>query len=371
MLLGPVLAFVNGPVPQQALKDTGNRINKLVAAEQNDARVVEELYLAFLCRAPKKTELEIGLKAMKDGKEDFEMLSRAYAEKAKVLADYEKQVDVRQVAWEQRLRNTATWTVLEPESFTASGGSILKKLPDNSILASGKNPTPETYTITAKTNLTGITGVRLEVMTDPSLPAQGPGRAPNGNFVLNEFKVAADPLDPKSGKSGPVGLRNPQATFAQEGFPIKNAIDNNPNTGWAIAPQFGKPQVAVFETKGKIGNKGGTKLTFTLQQLFNGKEHNLGRVRLSVTTVNPPIPLNGLPDNIAKILQKPRGILAFRIRTDAEQATLRNYFRSTDPELARLQRAVAEVAVPADARTMAAQDIAWALMNTPEFLFNH
>ena len=366
MLLGPVLAFVNGPVPQQALKDTNNRINKLAAAEQNDARVVEELYLAFLCRGPSKTELEIGLRAMKDGQEDFQALARVHAEKAKALADYEKQVDARQAAWEQKLRNAPLWTVLEPDSFTSSGGATLKKLPDHSILASGKNPSPETYTITAKTDLTGITGIRLEALTDTSLPAKGPGRAPNGNFVLNEFKVASEPLDPKAGKSKAVALRNPQATFAQEGFPIKNAIDNNPNTGWAIAPQFGKPQVAVFETKGKIGEKGGMKLTFTLQQLFNGKEHNLGRVRLSVTTVNPPVPLNALPDNIAKILGTPA-----EQRSAAEKATLTNYYRSTDPELARLQRAVADVAVPADARTMAAQDIAWALMNTPEFLFNH
>ena len=35
----------------------------------------------------------------------------------------------------------------------------------------------------------GITGIRLEVLADKSLPAKGPGRAPNGNFVLNDFKV--------------------------------------------------------------------------------------------------------------------------------------------------------------------------------------
>ena len=34
-----------------------------------------------------------------------------------------------------------------------------------------------------------ITGIRLEVFADPSLPAKGPGRSPNGNFVLSEFKV--------------------------------------------------------------------------------------------------------------------------------------------------------------------------------------
>ena len=38
--------------------------------------------------------------------------------------------------------------------------------------------------------MTGITGIRIELLTDASLPNNGPGRNPaNGNFVLTEFKV--------------------------------------------------------------------------------------------------------------------------------------------------------------------------------------
>ena len=44
---------------------------------------------------------------------------------------------------------------------------------------------------------------------------------------------------------------------------------------------------------------------------------------------------------------------------------------STDTELPRLQRAVAELVIPADARALGAQDLAWALINSPAFLFNH
>jgi hypothetical protein len=67
------------------------------------------------------------------------------------------------------------WQVLEPLTLASASGTTLTKQPDGSILASGKNPLPETYTITCKTKLTGITGVRLELLTDPSLPAYGPG----------------------------------------------------------------------------------------------------------------------------------------------------------------------------------------------------
>ena len=93
----------------------------------------------------------------------------------------------------------SNWVVLDPLSFTSSGGATLTKQPDMSILASGTTPQTDVYTVTAATALTGITGIRLEVMADPSLPKRnagdsngGPGRnTSNGNFVLTEFIVDA------------------------------------------------------------------------------------------------------------------------------------------------------------------------------------
>ena len=73
--------------------------------------------------------------------------------------------------------------------------STFQVLPDHSILASGTRFNIDIYTITAATTLTGITGIRLEALTDPSLPFNGPGRQPsNGNFVLSEFRVGTDPI---------------------------------------------------------------------------------------------------------------------------------------------------------------------------------
>ena len=41
-------------------------------------------------------------------------------------------------------------------------------------------------------SLTGITGFPLEVLSDPTLPFNWPGRKPaNGNFVLSQFQVDA------------------------------------------------------------------------------------------------------------------------------------------------------------------------------------
>jgi hypothetical protein len=85
----------------------------------------------------------------------------------------------------------ANWTVLDPTTVVSANGATLSELGDHSILASGTSPFTDTYTVTAATSLTGITGFRLEALPDSSLPFGGSGRyASNGNFVLNEFGVS-------------------------------------------------------------------------------------------------------------------------------------------------------------------------------------
>ena len=244
--------------------------------------------------------------------------------------------------FEEGAPRTPVWTPLEPTSMKAASKAVMTKQKDHSILVSGANAQPETYTLTFDTKMQGITGIRLEVLPDPSLPAQGPGRAQNGNFVLNEFKL--DYL--KSGDNGKaknVKLLRPQATFSQDTFPIANAVDNNPETGWAVTPQFGKPQVAVFELQGKVGTTEGTTLTVTMLQKF-GTNHSIGKFRISVTNVKPPVQLQGtVPENIAKLVEIPKNE-----RTKEQQAQIVNYVRSIDQELARLQCAVNENRRPAE-----------------------
>jgi hypothetical protein len=101
----------------------------------------------------------------------------------------------------------ANWIVLDPLTFVSSGGATLTKQPDKSILASGTTPTTDVYTVTAQTGLTGITGVRVEVLTDPSLPNNGPGRNPsNGNFVLTEFTVGVTAVPEPSSIALEIGV---------------------------------------------------------------------------------------------------------------------------------------------------------------------
>ena len=91
---------------------------------------------------------------------------------------------------------TANWIILDPDSFVSANGATLSELADHSILAGGVVPDTDIYTVTATTSLTGITGIRLELLQDPSLPSDGPGRQmDNGNFILSEFSVNIVPVD--------------------------------------------------------------------------------------------------------------------------------------------------------------------------------
>jgi hypothetical protein len=365
MMLGPVLNMVNGPVLGEALKNPDNRIAKLLASEKDDSKVVEELYLAVLCRPPTSKEMVAGLQALRDGEGDYAAILAEATRRKAALADYEKATEARQVKWEEEQKKTI-WTTAEVVSAVSAKGATLTPQADGSILASGPNPSDETYAVTLKTKLTGITAIRLEALPDDSLPAKGPGRAPNGNFVLNKFIAAAQPEGDANAQPQPVAFQDARADFSQKDWDVKNAIGGDDAKGWAIADQFGKPHIAVFGVKEPVGYADGTVLTVTLVQKFAGKDHNLGKFRLSVTTAKAPVSLTGPPEPIAKILNT-----APDQRTPEQKAELTRYYRSLDGELARLQKQVAEYPTPVDKRHPGAQDLVWALINSKAFQFNH
>ncbi len=86
---------------------------------------------------------------------------------------------------------TANWTVLTPTSVSVPVGMGYTILGDGSVLTSIANtPTSASYKVGFLGGLTSVTGLRLEVLNDNSLPTGGPGHfSTNGNFVLTEVNV--------------------------------------------------------------------------------------------------------------------------------------------------------------------------------------
>ena len=234
-----------------------------------------------------------------------------------------------QAAWEQSPGAAdPEWTTLNPESARSAEGATLTIRDDGSILASGKNPDKDTYTITVKTPRSGLSALRLEVVADGKLPALGPGRASNGNFVLSELDVKTE--------TGPLAWSNMTATHSQAGFPVGHSADGKLDTGWAILPENGRPNLAIYELKGDV-IPGDRPLNVTLRFQYGGS-HTLGRFRLSATDASRPIRATSRPREIADALRIPPGE-----RTEAQNTALAAFYRSIARELDPTRAKLAEV----------------------------
>ncbi|MBI1371649.1 MAG: DUF1549 domain-containing protein [Phycisphaera sp.] len=194
------------------------------------------------------------------------------------------------------------WTVINPTKIETANGTTLKRLDDGSLLATGQSPNQETYTLTAEVFTPGVTAIRLEALTDPSLPHNGPGRAGNGNFVLGDIDVLVAPIQ---GKAQPytAKLVTARTTHQQNTGSLSIAAsinDDNPTTGWAVDyGGIGKDQAAVFEFAEPIAIDGGARLTITMKFGHPNAKHVLGHLRLSTTTHPVPVGIDGNTGNAA------------------------------------------------------------------------
>ena len=210
-------------------------------------------------------------------------------------------------------------------------------------------------------------------------------------------------------KFNDVKLVDAKADFSQKNYDVKTAIDGkngDNNNGWAISPNAGKPHQAIFTFKDPVKSDLGARLKLQLMQNYRGNKYSLGHFRISVA--ESPAPLDyGLPQDVQDILA-----LAKNDRSEEQNKRLLEYFREfsrqiiklrgdialakkplpEDPELKKLEASVATAKTPItidpalarlrrevatsteqleNKRLTAAQDVAWALINNPAFLFNH
>lgn len=214
-----------------------------------------------------------------------------------LLADPKLQSQLS-TAEEELRRASDVWKVLVPQSVSTASGSTSTPQPDGSVLFGGTRPEKDTYTIICDTELNGITAVRLEVMTDESLPHQGPGRQDNGNLHLSEFKLSAAPAT--GGDPVAVPIARALADFNQEGWDAGAAIDGKPATAWGVFPQVGQTHAAVFVLANPLA-AGPSRLTVVLEQQHGGG-HLIGRPRLSVTTLANPVQARPVSADVAAIL---------------------------------------------------------------------
>jgi len=188
-----------------------------------------------------------------------------------------------------------------------SGSGRLAKQNDGSYLFSGSNPGNPQYSFKIRTEGKPITGVRVEVISDPNFP--GPNKlswSENGNFILTDVKIESKLKG--SDKPLPVVIKEASATYEQDGYSIAHVIDNDPATGWAIegsANSHGS-ESAFFVFDKPLG-KDMDIVWLHLKHDSPHKAHNIGRLKISFTTAeNPDVSRGvGLAPHLLAAARKP------------------------------------------------------------------
>lgn len=242
-----------------------------------------------------------------------------------VLRTQTPELDSAQARWESQLHAAEQqWTVLHPSEIKSLGGAILKPLNDGSILAGGINPQADTYVLKANVPFANVTGVRLEVIPDRTLPHGGPGRDPAGNFFLSDFDVQLPAA------SAPVKWNKIVDNESQSGYAARNLSNKEPGqlVGWAIKETDSAPVIrtAVFTPEKPFDSS--SSILITLKHGLRHASRNIGRFRISVTASANPAFVAEVPASLRPIVDIP-----VSQRTPEQKEKLSAAFRAVAPEL--------------------------------------
>ncbi len=249
-------------------------------------------------------------------------------------------LDAAQTEWEKEMQAEQTrWATLDPIEIKSTGGATLTRLDDKSVLVSGENPELETYVITARAGLKGMTALRLEALADRRLRKGGPGRDPYGNFLLTGVEVTAASVN-QGAQVWAVGFNHAAVDDSAYRFEARKffepesylgAVDRP--RGWYVDATSDKTRLdrqAVFVAGKPFGFEGETMLTIKLKHLGGALGQGIGRFRLSVTTSADPLPITTLPARLRPVLSIP-----VEQRTPKQKSDLSELFRNLTPLLKR------------------------------------
>lgn len=326
----------------------------------------------------------------------------------KAIDDHLATAPDRVKEWEKTVDQSATpWAFIDFTELSTKTGAKLEKQSDLSVFASGPNNKKGEYIVSGKSPVRTISAIKLEILTDDRLPKRGPGRSPGGNFVLTELTVQAWPAG-KPDQKQTLKLQNAKADFAQNGYTIESAIDGkrpNAGNGWATSPKVSEDRTATFELETPLTFEEDVVLHFSLDQQYQDNQHTIGKFRVSVSDGSTPVNF-GNSKALLDVVTKP-----VEERTEEDTATLLKFFNEQDAELQKKRKALVEAQKPLaadpklveleseledrkkplpedpklarltravtlseeqlkDSRLTTAQDLAWALINSPAFLFN-
>ncbi len=177
-------------------------------------------------------------------------------------------------------KHSGRWTIVRPLE-ARSGVPLLTVQPDDSVFVSGDQTKSDTYHLKFRTDLRGVTAIRLEVLPDDRLPRHGPGRifyeGSEGDFMLADFSVHRD------GKKQTIARA--LDSYHSGNNTADKAIDSDLQSFWDIAGSEGRRHVAVFVLDKPLAAPGEFDVEMLCTNYF---ACGLGRFRIAVTTAPDP-----------------------------------------------------------------------------------
>ncbi len=226
------------------------------------------------------------------------------------------------LSWEKSVGDrVGNWEVIDPDEWHSQPMKF-DKLEDHSLLGGGDVWNNSVLRIWVDVPHTGMTGFKIEALTDGNLPFNGPGLEGLGEINLCEVTVDATPLQelsvPSAGSTefrattNRIAFRRALADAWSEGGEPEKVIDGNLDAdGWQTAFTKGRrnqDRRLVLEAAEPFGFEGGTRLLITLWQKPKDSKlsnHLIGRVRLSLTTQPAPLQVDPLSQPQRFIVAKP------------------------------------------------------------------
>jgi hypothetical protein len=280
----------------------------------------------------------------------------------RVLAQY----DAGQLAWKFQLPMSAvsaqgaTLTVARDEPIDQNfyvGGSLTseRKPSPGLIVASGKNPDNDTYTVQFKPGAGVWTALGIEVQQDESLPGNRLGRGAD-RFELSEVEAEM------GARKLPFVLATSEKFGEMDENVAMTAIDGDPATGWAVSFGESRNPFLALRFGEKVQTTADSVITARLYQNAVLRRATIGRFRLALSSgeyswpqrgdaaakgkvnYNPSVSIltvdleYGLPARVRRALKTPADE-----RDDDQQKAVEDYFAWAAPELQAAQVKLAKL----------------------------